>query len=171
METNYSETGGAVSYGGWWRVKLTLFSMMVSASFLAAYSVSTFYTTVVIVVGGAIRPILINYVHKSWQYETTHPDPLIRLIEAIVMKRHEEDLVGEEELYRMLQEILRQPELIKCLTGSTLKGSSDPIFDKMTPEERRKLEHLETLERKGFEVGKLKDEMVEAHKKKTDGDF
>jgi hypothetical protein len=47
------------------------------------------------------------------------------------MKRHEEDLIGEEELYRLLQEIIRQPEFIKAITGSCLKGSMDPIFDKM----------------------------------------
>ena len=45
----------------WWRMKLTLFSMMVSASFFAAYNVSSFYTGIVIVVGSAIRPILIFY--------------------------------------------------------------------------------------------------------------
>lgn len=68
------------------------------------------------------------------------------------MKRHEEDLIGEEELYRMLQEIIRQPEFIKAISGSSLRGSLDPMFDKMPPAERKKLAHLENLERKGLEV-------------------
>jgi hypothetical protein len=47
----------------WWRMKLTLFSTMVSASFLAAYSVKTFYTGVVLIVGGSIRPLLLTLTH------------------------------------------------------------------------------------------------------------
>lgn len=86
----------------WERVKFTLFSMMVSASFLASYSITTFYTGVVIVVAKLLRPNLIFYTYMGFLYETNHPDPVIKLIEACYMKRHEEDLVGEEETYRML---------------------------------------------------------------------
>ena len=85
----------------------------------------------------------------------------MKLIEAIYMKRHEVNLVAEEELYRMLQEIVRQPELFKQLTGSTLKGPMAPIYDKLTPEEKKKLEHLENMERKGFDISKLRDELLE----------
>jgi len=47
---------GAVAGGGagkvtWERVKFTLFSMLVSSSFFAAYDITTFYAGVVIVVG------------------------------------------------------------------------------------------------------------------------
>ena len=35
----------------WARIKLTILSMMVSASILASFNVTTFYTTVVLVVG------------------------------------------------------------------------------------------------------------------------
>jgi hypothetical protein len=52
------------------------------------------------------------------------------------MKRHELDLIGEEECYRMIQEIVRQPELVKALTGTSLKGSIDPAYDKLKPEDR-----------------------------------
>lgn len=155
----------------WWRVKLTLFSMMVSASFLAGYSVKSFYTGVTIVLGSAIRPLLINFTYLSWHYEITSPDALIKLIEAIVMKRHEEDLVQEEELYRLLQEIVRQPQFIKSITGSSLKGALDPVFDKMDDKQRSKLEHLENLERKNFEVTHLKNKLIEDHKKKIEEDF
>ena len=40
------------------------------------------------------------------------------------------------------------------------------MFDKMTPSDRMKLEHLTNLERKGFEVNKLKEAMLEQYKKK-----
>jgi hypothetical protein len=62
---------------------------------------------------------------RSLVYETTHPDAIIKLIEACYMKRHEEDLVVEEENYKMLQEFVRSPELLKAFTGLSLK---DPVI-------------------------------------------
>ena len=86
----------------WFRVTFTLFSMMVSASVFASFNVTTFYTTVVLVLGSQLRPIFLFGTWKGFVYETTHPDAVIKLIEACYMKRHEEDLIGEEETYRML---------------------------------------------------------------------
>jgi predicted DNA-binding transcriptional regulator len=83
-------------------VKFTLFSMMVSASIFASFNITTFYTTIVIVAGSSIRPLLMFGSWTGFVYETTHPDAIIKLIEACYMKRHEEDLIGEEETYRML---------------------------------------------------------------------
>ena len=107
-----------------------------------------------------MRIALIYSTYTAWMYEITHPDAIIKLIEACYVKRHEEDLVGEEETYRMLQEIVRSPELLKCLTGSSLKGTLDPANDKLDPEDRKKLEHLEKLERKGFDISKLREELL-----------
>jgi len=76
------------------------------------------------------------------------------------MYRHEEDLTGEEESYRMLQEILRQPELFKALTGSNLKGSCDPMLDQLPEQDRRKMEQLDKLARKGYEVDYLKEKII-----------
>ena len=56
---------------------------------------------------------------------------------------------------------MRQPELLKALTGSSLKGSTDPIYDRLSQKDREKLEHIEKLERKGFEIGKLREELLE----------
>jgi hypothetical protein len=130
--------------------------MMVSASIFAGFDVTTFYTTVVLVIGSSLRPAFLYGTWRGWVYETTHPDAIIKLIEAVYIKRHEEDLIGEEECYRMLQEILRCPELLKAICGSTLKGSCDPRLDKLSDDQRKKVEHLDILERKGFEVEKLK---------------
>jgi len=47
------------AYTAWYRVEFTLFSMLVSASFFAAYNITTFYTAVVFTAGGAIRVALI----------------------------------------------------------------------------------------------------------------
>jgi len=86
----------------WHRVKFTLFSLMVSASIFASFNVTTFYTTVVLVLGSQLRPAFLYGTWRGWVYETTHPDAIVKLIEAIYIKRHEEDLVLEEEYYRML---------------------------------------------------------------------
>ena len=95
------------SYTAWHRVEFTLFSMLVSASFFAAYNITTFYTAVVFTAGGAIRIALIFNTFMGWMYETTVPDGIIKIVEAVTLARHEGDLVGEEEYYRMLQEIMR----------------------------------------------------------------
>lgn len=40
------------------------------------------------------------------------------------------------------------------------------MLDNMNADDRKKLDHLEMLERKGFDVEKLKENMLEGHKKK-----
>ena len=144
----------------WGRLTVTLFSVLVSSSILAAYSPSTFYGTIVYLAGSAIRPIFLFGTWKGWIYECTNPDPIIKIVEACYMKRHEEDLVGEEEAFRMLQEIVRSPELFKALTGSSLKGATDPLLDKLSDKDKQKLEHLTKLEAKGFEVQDLKNNIM-----------
>jgi hypothetical protein len=150
----------------WARLKFTLFSMMASASIFAGYSVTTFYTGVTIVVANLLRPNLIMSTYMAFLWETTNPDAVIKIVEACYMKRHEVDLIGEEETYRMLQEIVRSPELYKALTGSSLRGSCDPKRDRLSQAERQKLEHLDRLERRGFDVTQLKDAVLEENKKK-----
>jgi hypothetical protein len=135
--------------------------MLVSASVMASFNITTFYTGVSLVVGAGARKALIYFTFMGFQFETQHPEPIIKLIEAVYIKRHEVDLVGEEELYRMLQEIIRQPELIKQLSGTSMKGAMDPIYDKLPEVEKRKLEHLENMERKGFDVARLREALLE----------
>ena len=122
---------------------------------LASYNVTTFYTGVTIIVANLLRPNFIFSTYMAFLWETTHPDAVIKLVEACYMKRHEEDLISEEETYRILQEIVRSPELYKALTGSSLRGSCDPKRDQLRPAERQKLEHLDKLERRGFDVAIL----------------
>jgi len=91
----------------WDRVKFTVFSMVVSSSFFAAYNITTFYAGVTLLAGTGIRTAFLMNSYKQWIYETTHPDSLIKVVEACYMYRHEENLQLEEETYRMLQEIVR----------------------------------------------------------------
>jgi hypothetical protein len=141
--------------------------MLVSAGFFASLNITTFYTTLTVVIGGKFRIALIFYTFMGFQFEVTYPDAIIKLIEACYMKRHELDLIGEEECYRMLQEIVRQPELMKSLTGTSLKGTIDPAYDKLSDKDREKLKRLDDFERKGFDVEKLRERLVNNSVDKT----
>lgn len=133
--------------------------MKVASSMIAvvASSFTLFYTAVVLVVGSAIRPIFLTWMHSIFIFEITNPDPIIKLIEACYIFRHEEDLYQEEESYRMLNEIIRTPGFIKALSGTCLKGELDPALDNMNEEDRKKIRHLNKLERNGFDVEALKE--------------
>lgn len=109
---------------------------------------------------GIIRPIFLYGTWKGWVYECTNPDPIIKCVECVYMKRHEEDLVGEEEAYRIIQEIVRCPELFKAITGSSLKGSAAPVYDKLNEKEKAKFDQLCKLEQKGFDVEKIKENLL-----------
>lgn len=137
------------------RFSFTLFSMYVSGSFLASFNVTTFYTTLVLMIGGQIRLIFIYGTWRGFIYEITHPDAIIKVVEACYMFRHEQELYKEEESYRMIVEIVRTPDLLKALSGSTLKGDVDPLLDKFSEADKKKLSHLNKFELKGFEVTKI----------------
>jgi hypothetical protein len=58
----------------------------------------------------------------------------------------------------MIQEIVRQPELLKALTGSSLRGALDPLLDNFNEQEKKKYQHLEKLEAKEkFDVAAMKE--------------
>jgi len=108
-----------------------------------------------------VRPNLTINTWMSRLYELTSPEAIIKVIESVYIHRHEQNLRGEEENYRMLVEIMRSPELYKALTGSSLKGDCDPKLDKLSPEEQARYKHLEKLEQGGFDVEALKKRLLD----------
>lgn len=86
-----------------------------------------------------VRVITLQQTWKAYSNDATMPVPMMKLCEACYIMRHEENLVGEEECYRMLLEILRQPQLFKELGGTSLTGTMHPNLDKLTKEQRKKL--------------------------------
>jgi len=58
--------------------------------------------------------------------------------------------------------------LLKSITGSSLKGKCDPIFDNLSEEKKKKWEHLDLLERKGFEVTELKQKFKQQDESNND---
>jgi hypothetical protein len=54
---------------------------------------------------------------------------------------------------------MRSPELLKALTGTSLKGRCSSDLDQLNAEDRKKMLHLEKMERKGYDVAKLKEKI------------
>jgi hypothetical protein len=73
--------------------------------------------------------------------------------------------VGEEEVYRMILEILKSPEFYKAVQGTSLKGTTDPALDSLVADQKAKYLTLEKLEQKGFDVGKLKRKLISSSNK------
>lgn len=105
-----------------------VFSQLITIGFLQGTSITAFYTGTVLSLGFMFRPIVIFVTPRAFIYEITYPDPILRLVEAVHMMRTAGDLVKEEENYRLFVEILRSPELLKNLTGSSLKAPNDKTY-------------------------------------------
>ena len=60
----------------------------------------------------------------------------------------------------MAQEIVRQPELVKQLSGSSLKGEIEHTFENFSPEDMDKLKHIQEFERLGFDVQNIKENLI-----------
>lgn len=91
----------------WSPIVFIIFSMKVATGFIASYTPTTFY---VVLVYGLAATVRVTFVFSTWAgytYEVTNPEPMMKLIECCYMMRHEENLIQEEECYRMLQEIIR----------------------------------------------------------------
>lgn len=63
----------------------------------------------------------------------------------------------------MLVEVMRSPELLKALTGSCLKGACDSTLDKLPHDVRNKLFHLDKLQRKGYDVEELRQQIIKKY--------
>lgn len=74
---------------GWGRLHATLFSLMVSASFLASYSPTTFYAGIAYVAGGQFRILFIINTFMASLFEITESKGIIKLFEAVYIHRHE----------------------------------------------------------------------------------
>lgn len=120
--------------------------MLVSASFLAGSSPGAFISGILLGLGALVRPIFLHFTFMGWVYEANQTEDVIKLIDAVVLYQHEEDLYNEEECYRMLQEIVRQPEFYKSLCGSHMKGNGDPKLDRLSKQKKEKFLHLQKLE-------------------------
>jgi hypothetical protein len=90
--------------------------------YLLQYSVLTFYISVVLVVGRIMRTSLFEVgSHQIFIKWMSKPDELLLLCEAIHISRLENNTKREEELYFILIDIMRSPEVLKVITGTSIK--------------------------------------------------
>lgn len=71
------------------RFNFVLFSMFVSGSFLAGYSVKSFYVLIAYGLSGTVRISFIFGTWKGFIYEITDPMAMIKVMEACYVYRFE----------------------------------------------------------------------------------
>lgn len=108
---------------------LQIFSDLISTGFWSEASILAFYVGTVMTIGALFRTIVMYKADRIFIVDARNPERIRALIAAIYRQRHEQNLKREEELYYLLFEILRNPQLFTHLTGTSLKGSD------MNPEE------------------------------------
>ena len=101
------------------------FSDLVTNGFFSEQSIMGFYLGVAFVVGSTLRKIVIYNSDRIFICDIPNSDAVRNLIDCIYLQRLEQNLKKEEELFFVLFEILRSPEMLKALTGSSLRVKLD----------------------------------------------
>ncbi len=118
---------------------LKIFSDLQTNSLFADASLFAFYLGTALTIGTMFRVLVMYKVDRVFITDARDPDKIRNLITAIFRQRLEGNLKREEELYFLLFEILRNPQLFTHLTGSSLKGSMDPDYLKQEEEKQKEI--------------------------------
>lgn len=99
------------------------FSKKVEAGFLSSLggSIIVFYTSVVLIAASALRGALVPTSNDIFIVNAPFTEDILMICTAIFIYRVQRKLELEEELYFILIDIMRSPEMIKTITGSSLK--------------------------------------------------
>jgi len=108
--TNLNNTG----------VSFFTFSLKISPSSFN-YTIIAFYAGVVLVAASLLRSAMEVDTNDIFIYEMIYTDALMLLCECIYIYRMQNNLEKEEEIYYVLMDFMRSPEMIKQITGSSLK--------------------------------------------------
>mmetsp|Transcript_4982 Transcript_4982/g.3611 ORF Transcript_4982/g.3611 Transcript_4982/m.3611 type:complete len:126 (+) Transcript_4982:1832-2209(+) len=108
--TNLNNTG----------VSFFTFSLKISPSSFN-YTIIAFYAGVVLVAASLLRSAMEVDTNDIFIYEMIYTDALMLLCECIYIYRMQNNLEKEEEIYYVLMDVMRSPEMIKQITGSSLK--------------------------------------------------
>lgn len=99
------------------------FSDMVSPT-TASYNVLSFYLAFVWVIGRYIRTLISGETERVIYTEMPRPKKLLNLCEGIKISRYKKDLDREDQLYYVLIDLLRSPEMIKMITKPSIQINS-----------------------------------------------
>lgn len=97
----------------------------ITPSYLGNYSIIGFYTIIVYAIGTLIRRGIFGSSERVFISDMPRPDSLLLLCEGILISRLENNIEREEELYYILIDIIRSPEVIKMITDSSIKKKTD----------------------------------------------
>lgn len=100
-----------------------VFEQKVFPAFLVDYSsnVIVFYGAVIYVIASLFRAA---FVPRTWEIvikDAPFTEDILKICQSIHVYRVQRELLKEEELYHILIDIMRSPEMIKSLCGSSLK--------------------------------------------------
>jgi len=123
-------------------IHLKVFSDLQSNSLFADASLFAFYIGTAMTIGTMFRLIVMYKADRIFITDARDPDKIRNLITAIFRQRLEGNLKREEELFFLLFEILRNPQLFSHLTGSSLKGDMDPHYVKIQEEKQKEVAQL-----------------------------
>ena len=84
------------------------------------YNVLTFYMAFVLLVGNYLRSIFLGSAERVIYTEMVLPNKLLNVCEGIRISRIKKDYLKEEQLYYLLIDLMRSPEMIKKITKSSL---------------------------------------------------
>uniref|UniRef100_A0A7S3KJ93 Piezo non-specific cation channel cap domain-containing protein n=1 Tax=Euplotes crassus TaxID=5936 RepID=A0A7S3KJ93_EUPCR len=96
---------------------------------LASFSIVTFYIVVVLGIGSVIRDVIKVGSEQIFIKDMPKPDSLMLICEGILISRLENNLEREEQLYFILIDIMRSPEIIKMITSSSLKKKENQAIE------------------------------------------
>ena len=88
---------------------------------IVGYSLITFYTIIVLGIGQFLRSALQTNSNNIFIKDMPRPDSLLLICEGILISRMEKNLEREEELFYVLIDVMRSPEILKMITDSSLK--------------------------------------------------
>ena len=88
---------------------------------IIGYSLLAFYAIVVLGIGQALRSGIQVDSNNIFVKDMPRPDSLLLICEGILISRMENNLEREEELFYVLIDIMRSPEILKRITDSSLK--------------------------------------------------
>lgn len=110
-----------------------------SNSLFADASLFAFYLGTALTIGTMFRVLVMYKTDRIFITDARNPDKIRNLITAIFRQRLEGNLKREEELFFLLFEILRNPQLFSHLTESSLKGDMDPEYVKIQEEKEKEV--------------------------------
>eukprot|EP00826_Nyctotherus_ovalis_P018132 TRINITY_DN15403_c0_g1_i2.p1 TRINITY_DN15403_c0_g1~~TRINITY_DN15403_c0_g1_i2.p1 ORF type:complete len:229 (+),score=47.97 TRINITY_DN15403_c0_g1_i2:73-759(+) len=88
---------------------------------ILGYTALTLYISVVIVIGNYLKGVTRGEANLIIVNDMPAPDELLNLCEGIIIYRLEGNLKMEAELYYILIDIFRSPEILKIITGGSLE--------------------------------------------------